>query len=121
MLGNNRPWKCSSPVDVLAVSLQLTTITTVNSRSDNRKHFFDNPHRYDSEAEEIYYGSLHRSRYVLVFTQAVWVCIPVGVYPCGCVSLWVCIPVGVYPCGCVCGSLWVCIPVGVYPRDKCPC
>jgi len=51
---------------VIAVSLQLTTTTTVNSHTDNRKHFFDNPHRYDSEAEEIMYGSLHRSRYVLV-------------------------------------------------------
>jgi len=45
----------------LPSSSSLTTTTTVNSHSDNRKHFFDNPHRYDSEAEEIMYGSLHRS------------------------------------------------------------
>ena len=27
--------------------LQLTATTTVSVRTDNRRHFFDNPHRYE--------------------------------------------------------------------------
>lgn len=33
----------------------------VNDDRDNQKHFFDNPHRYDTESDEMLYGSLQRS------------------------------------------------------------
>lgn len=44
-------------------ALQLTAAVNVSTNPENRKHFFDNPHRYDSETEELLYGSYQRSRY----------------------------------------------------------
>ena len=69
------------PTNPIFPTLQLRSLatysaTSVNVNSENRKHFFDNPHRYDSEADNlIQSSSFHRSRWAIhSASQALYEC-----------------------------------------------